>query len=259
MKTALHILVLFWGYTSANGQLINGSFENGLNPDLSAWKWTCQAQSDNSAPAGGGKYCIKVFGGNTQGCFPGYSYQKLPAITNGQSFILSGWAMAQTSREVGIYFGTINKGVITLQSGVTTSSTAWTILTIHSDFALTPGDTAAVFLYGGLTGGPVQGYGYFDLITLQPATGIRSFHQKPFLQIYPNPCKNQTVLKTDHILQNATLTVDNCLGQSVKQIVHISDQTIYLQWDNFPVGIYFLRLTENNKILAAEKLFITGY
>ncbi len=75
--------------------------------------------------------------------------------------------------------------------------------------------------------------------------------------IYPNPFSTQTVLQTENLLHNATLTVDNCFGQTVAQIKHISGQTVVLSRDNLPSGLYFIRLTEDNKTLTTDKLIIT--
>ncbi|MBE0663497.1 MAG: T9SS type A sorting domain-containing protein [Bacteroidales bacterium] len=256
MKQLLFILTVSLSIITAQGQILNGSFENGSNPDLSNWEWTCGAISFNNAPTGGGNWCIKVNGGNTQGCFPGYAYQKIPTITNGQTYMLSGWAFAQTSPPIGLYFGKINNGIITLQAGDTTYSTSWTQLNVQSSFSLSTGDTALVVLYGGLVGGPIQGYGYFDLINLQQVTGINSLEQKQSAKIFPNPFNNQTTLQTDNILKNATLSVYNCFGQTIKKIRNISGQTITINRDNLPSGVYFIRLTQDNKIIATNKLII---
>jgi hypothetical protein len=257
IKTNLLLLIITFGLTTAQGQIVNGSFENGSDADLTNWKWTCFADSHNSAPAGGGNWSIKVWGGNTQGCFPGYVYQKLPTITDGQSFLLSAWGYAETAPLIGLYFGKINSGVITLLAGDTTSSTSWTALQIQSSFTLSPGDTALVILYGGLTGGPTQGYGYFDLVDLQTVSGITVLEQKQFLPFFPNPFISQTVLQTDQPFHNATLTVNNCFGQTVKQIKHISGQMVTLHRDQLPCGLYFIWLTQGNKLIASDKLVIT--
>ena len=45
--------------------------------------------------------------------------------------------------------------------------------------------------------------------------------------LYPNPFSIQTTLKIDNLLKNATLTVYNSFGQTVKQIKNISGQTLY--------------------------------
>jgi hypothetical protein len=257
MKQLLFILTVSLNIITAKGQILNDSFENGSTPDLSNWKWACGASSFNNAPTGGGNWCVKVNSGNTQGGFPCYAYQKIPTITNGQTFILSGWAFAQTSPTIGLYFGKINNGIITLQVGNTTNSTSWTQLTVQSSFSLSTGDTALVVLYGGLVGGPLQGYGYFDLIKLQQVTGINSLEQKQSTKIFPNPFNNQTILQTDNLLYNATLTVYNYSGQTVKQIKNINSQTVVLSRDNLISGLYFVRLTQGSKVISVDKLVIT--
>jgi hypothetical protein len=254
MKYILLFLSSFLSFASSS-QVLNGSFENDSVPDLSFWKWTCGAESLNNAPSGGGSWCIKVWGGNPQSCFPGYAYQKIPAITNGQTFILSGWAFAQ-SVPVGIYFGKINNGLISLYADDTTSSKTWKHLSIQSSFTLSTGDTAVVVLHGGLVGGPAQCYGYFDLINLQQGLGISSEEQKQSIRISPNPFRAQTIIHTDILLNNATLTIDNCLGQRVNEIKNISGNSITLYRDNLPCGMYFLRLSEDNKTIATGKIVI---
>jgi len=65
-------------------------------------------------------------------------------------------------------------------------------------------------------------------------------------------------LEINKNLSNATLTIDNYLGQTVAQIKNISGQTITFNRNNLPSGVYFIRLTEENKIIAVDKLVITG-
>ena len=251
------IFTVFLSYTTVSGQIVNGDFEDGLNPDLSNWEWSCFAEPDSSTPPGGGYWSMKVWGGNTQGCFPGSSYQVIPFITNGQTFQLTGWAFAQTSSPVGLYLGKINSGVITIIAGDTTSSTSWTQLGVQSAFPLELGDTAIVLLNGGLTGGPSQGYGYFDLINLQPATGINSLELQQSLKLSPNPFNNQTTLRLDQSVRNASITISNSFGQVVRRIENINGHTIVLDRDNLKRGLYVMYLTENKKIIAQTKLFIT--
>ncbi|MCF8428112.1 MAG: T9SS type A sorting domain-containing protein [Bacteroidia bacterium] len=86
-------------------------------------------------------------------------------------------------------------------------------------------------------------------------SGLENLNDNHF-SIYPNPFSMQTVLQTEKSFHNATLTVDNYFGQTVKEIKNISDQTVTLQRDNLPEGLYFVRLTENNKIIATKKIVI---
>ena len=92
---------------------------------------------------------------------------------------------------------------------------------------------------------------------LNGVTGINEPSPKPFLSIYPNPTTDQTILQTVNSLNNATLTVNNYFGQTVKQIKNINGQTVTLFRDNLPSGLYFIRLTEDNKIFSVDKLVIT--
>lgn len=75
--------------------------------------------------------------------------------------------------------------------------------------------------------------------------------------ISPNPFSTQTVLQVVYPLTNATLTVNNCFGQTVKLIQNISGQTITLNRDNLPSGLYFLHLTQGNNTFTTDKLLIT--
>ncbi|MCF8239550.1 MAG: T9SS type A sorting domain-containing protein [Saprospiraceae bacterium] len=88
-------------------------------------------------------------------------------------------------------------------------------------------------------------------------SGVNQLSSLNSLIIFPNPFSTQTTLQTDKPLHNATLTVGNCFGETVLQMKYISNQTIIFNRDNLPSGQYFVRLTEENKIIAVDKLVIT--
>jgi hypothetical protein len=88
-------------------------------------------------------------------------------------------------------------------------------------------------------------------------TGINEIISLSQVQIFPNPFSSQTTLQTNKTFKGATLTVYNLFGQQVKQIKNISGQTFTLHRDNLQSGLYFLQLTEENKIIATEKLIIS--
>ncbi len=255
MKYILIALLAMFSYYSS-GQVLNGSFENNGKADLSYWEWTCGADSIKNAPPGGGNWSTKVEGGNFQGCFPGYAYQKIPSVANGQTYLLSGMAFTESSIPVGIYFGKIKNGIITTHTGDTTSSKAWTQLSIQSNFELATGDTACVVLHGGTTTGPFQTNGYFDLINLQLVNHIASYEKETIINIYPMPFSVQTTLQTSKALIDATLTLYNSVGQQVKQVKHINGKTINLQRDYLQNGAYFVIVTQNNQFIAKEKLIV---
>ncbi len=74
--------------------------------------------------------------------------------------------------------------------------------------------------------------------------------------IYPNPFSSNATLLTDKAFKDATLSIFNSAGQHVKQINNINGQTITLNRDNLPNGLYFIQLTQNNKIFTTVKLSI---
>ncbi len=78
------------------------------------------------------------------------------------------------------------------------------------------------------------------------------------INVFPNPFSTLTTLHTDKILKDATLTVYNSYGQKVKQMKNIYGQTINLYRDNLSNGLYFIRLTQENKIFTTDKLVITN-
>lgn len=90
------------------------------------------------------------------------------------------------------------------------------------------------------------------------SNSVSSMVETKQLKIYPNPFSALATLYADNLfLHNATLTVDNYFGKTVVQIKNISGHTVTFNRDNLPCGLYFVRLTEENKTIATDKLVIT--
>jgi hypothetical protein len=87
-------------------------------------------------------------------------------------------------------------------------------------------------------------------------TGIDNYFISNEHLIFPNPFSTETTLHSDRFLKDATLTFYNIFGEQVKQLKNISGQSITLQRDNLPSGIYFIRLTQGNKVITTEKLVV---
>lgn len=77
------------------------------------------------------------------------------------------------------------------------------------------------------------------------------------IDIYPNPFSSSTILQTGHFINDGTLTMYNAHGQQVKQIENISGQQITLHRDNLPGGLYFIRMTQDNKLLSTHKIIVS--
>ncbi len=83
------------------------------------------------------------------------------------------------------------------------------------------------------------------------------YTNKNLFSIFPNPFVSSTTIQTNSNLKNATLNIYNLYGQIVKQVNNLSGQTVFLSRDNLSSGLYFVKLTEGNKVIALEKILIT--
>lgn len=95
------------------------------------------------------------------------------------------------------------------------------------------------------------------ILSGKTSIGFNENINKKLVSIFPNPLISTSTIQTTNYLKNASLTICNSYGQKVKQVNNISGQTISLSRDNLPGGLYYIRLTEENKIIAVEKLIIT--
>lgn len=77
------------------------------------------------------------------------------------------------------------------------------------------------------------------------------------LSVYPNPFSEEVIIRANIHLNNADLTVYNCFGQEVAQVKNLSGQTITFRREELRGGLYFFRLTEDNKIIATDRLVIS--
>ena len=76
--------------------------------------------------------------------------------------------------------------------------------------------------------------------------------------IYPNPFSTSAIIKINKNLKEATLQINNSLGLEIKRIQHIFGQKVKLERENLVIGVYLLRLTEDNRIILANKIIITN-
>lgn len=90
------------------------------------------------------------------------------------------------------------------------------------------------------------------------ASSTNELSLKEKIVIYPNPFSQETTIKTEINIKEATLTICNTLGQEIKKLKNISGQEIILHRDNLPCGLYFIQLSEDNKVITTKKLVITN-
>ncbi len=86
---------------------------------------------------------------------------------------------------------------------------------------------------------------------------VTSYNRNINVEFSPNPFSVRTVLISDQHLYNARLTVENCFGQTVAQIENISGENIVISRNELSSGLYIFKLTQDNKIIATNKIIIT--
>jgi hypothetical protein len=89
----------------------------------------------------------------------------------------------------------------------------------------------------------------------QTTLGLTHVNENTF-SIFPNPFTSSATIQTSGNLSNASLTIFNAYGQTIKQMKNISGHTITFSRENLPNGLYFFQLTDENKIIAIEKVLI---
>jgi hypothetical protein len=82
------------------------------------------------------------------------------------------------------------------------------------------------------------------------------FNDNLIFDIYPNPFSGEATFHTSAALRNARLMIYNS-QQLVKQIDGISDQTFTFNRENLSSGLYWIKLVQENRVIAIRKLIIT--
>lgn len=93
---------------------------------------------------------------------------------------------------------------------------------------------------------------YVNITVGTPEIGMHT----PEVSIFPNPFSTETTLRTDAVLQNATLTVYNAQGQQVQRLDGVSGRTVMLHRGSLPSGLYSLHLSENELVRSVHNVVI---
>ena len=265
MKTKILLHVIFFSLFPLflKGQLIvNGSVETSGVPSLAGWQEyeSCDPMTSvMDAPAGAGNWCVEKLTGNVKGCFPSYVYQTFPAVANGNNIIITGWVKKYWAGLSGIYLGVKNSaGAISLLNGDTTTSATWHYIMVSGTYSLSAGDTAAVILNAGMTGGPVGGgYARFDSIEAQIITGINppAYSLENTIHIY-HDAENHllNVYFTGSYNGNVYFSMYDISARRVK-IFELHQGTNEFNIEKLPAGFYFYNAATDKKIISTGKIF----
>lgn len=90
-------------------------------------------------------------------------------------------------------------------------------------------------------------------------TGIENINDETnsVMNIFPNPLSIFSTIQFNYPLKNAEIKIYNVYGQELKTIENISGQEMKIFRDNLSGGLYFIRLTQDMKVISTDKLIIT--
>jgi hypothetical protein len=78
------------------------------------------------------------------------------------------------------------------------------------------------------------------------------------VNIYPNPFSSYATIQLSNPVTHANLSLFNATGEVVREIQNISGQEIILAREDLPEGVYFIRLTQGEKVITTGNLIITN-
>lgn len=78
------------------------------------------------------------------------------------------------------------------------------------------------------------------------------------LHVHPNPFAAVTTVHSDSPLQAATVTLCDMLGRTVRQLNGVSGAQFTVERQELPSGLYFLRISERNTVIASAMVQIEG-
>jgi len=257
-----------FGFSIGNKGYVGGGFYNGnefWEYDTQTDSWTQKNNSPQITYTGGNAISGITFAIANKGYVTGTNcnfYQYDPSMdtwtkkayiyaVNGQTFIIGNKGYVYNAH------GDLNEYDISLDQWTTKANFPGTTLCYPIGFSITTKGyigIGGIFSNNGCT--LSTGNELWEYCDTCFTTGIKTYIDNSF-SVFPNPFSIQTTLHSDNPFQNATLTVYNCFGQSVKQIDKLFGQTITLQRDDLPSGVYFIRLSQNDKTFTDCKLIVT--
>jgi hypothetical protein len=79
------------------------------------------------------------------------------------------------------------------------------------------------------------------------------------IYIFPNPMTLSATVVLKQNVNHAIAKIYNSMGQLVNEISYISGDSFSLSRENLKAGFYFIKLIENNKIIATEKFMLSDF
>jgi hypothetical protein len=94
-------------------------------------------------------------------------------------------------------------------------------------------------------------------VVVLACTGIIQPEADEQFVISPNPFSEFTTLHSSKKLDNATVSIYNSIGQQVEQINNVSGQSVRIDRNDLPYGVYFIRIIVGEDSFQAGTFMIT--
>jgi len=104
---------------------------------------------------------------------------------------------------------------------------------------------------------PWRVYAFDDITISENPLSINNFNNlENGFSIFPNPSIESAIFTSDIALENANISIFNLQGQKLIEIKNLKGKTFQLHKVELNKGIYFVNITENNKLLATERFVV---
>lgn len=78
------------------------------------------------------------------------------------------------------------------------------------------------------------------------------------IQVVPNPLINTTTIVSKIPFKDASVILFNSLGEEISVVKNCNGQQLKIDCENLLKGLYLMKIVENDKVLAIEKLIISN-
>ncbi len=123
----------------------------------------------------------------------------------------------------------------------------------HIVFDFTASDTAKYITVTNAIG--IQCWNQVDNFTFGLATDVSRIFKHDEISLFPNPFSSVLTLKTENAFRNGTITLFNALGERVQEIKNVTSQSLTINRDGLPSGLYLLQLEQDSK-MSTHKIVI---
>jgi hypothetical protein len=98
-----------------------------------------------------------------------------------------------------------------------------------------------------------QGFQQFSNFRME----VTKLPEKLIFNVYPNPVVHSAVLETKDFIENAFIQVTDMNGKTMLQEYVTELRKYEIRCDGWPLGIYFIKITDKNKSVYSSRIIKT--